>query len=191
MSQQMIDDFLRRLRRGMGGCSGKVKDASVMEIAADLDVRIQASGGDVPGVIASFEDPVALGRALRAVHGSGVRTRLLYMLPAPLLGFASFPAFQSVFPAWPVNLCLLLAIILVLRGAAITGRITGAIIGGLVAGPRIILMIATGVALGFIQESIGYEAWTIDGGTIFVVLLTSLMLPVFGFLVGARVSPPA
>jgi len=190
MTQELVDNYLRRLRRGLGGCSKKVKESVVMEIASDIDSRIQISAGDSTSVILSLEDPIDLGRALRAVHGSGISTRLRYMLVAPLLGFASYPAFQSVIPSWPVNLCLLLGTILVIRGASLTGRITGAIIGGLMAAPRILLMLGTGAALGFIQNAIGYEAWTIDGGTMFVVILTSLMLPILGFFIGKRVSSP-
>jgi len=183
-----IEDYLKKLRRGMFGVSGRRKRDVCDEIGADLEARITLSQGNLNAVFLTAADPIALGKAMRAVHGISWWLRLLLWIPAPFFGILSFPLISAFVPAAPTTLFLVLGTLLTISAGAVGGRFAGLITGILVALPRIIGLIITVVGIEMIQELIGYSGWSIDGGTAFVILLTSILLPIIGFLVGKRVS---
>lgn len=184
--QVAINDYLKRVRRGMFGVSGGRKRDVCAEIGADLEARIAARDGDIPGVISAAADPKTLGRAMRAVHGVAWWIRLFFWMVAPWFGLLSFPMIAAFFPGMPVNTFLFLGTLWVVWAASVSGRITGAITGFLVGAPRIIMVSMSAAGIEFLQSASGYESWSVDGGTIFVVILTSLLLPVLGFMLGKR-----
>lgn len=184
--QQAIDAYLRKVRSGMFGVSGSRKRDVCMEIGADLEARIGAAGGDFSSVIGRAAAPKALGKAMRAVHGVAWWIRVFFWMVAPWFGFLSFPMIAAFFPGMPVNGFLFLGTLWVIWAASVSGRITGAITGLLVAFPRIVMVSMSAAGIEFLQEASGYESWSVDGGTIFVVMLTSLMLPALGFMLGKR-----
>ena len=187
-AQIAIEQYLASLRKGMFGVAGRRKRDVCDEIGADLEARIARSQGNLQSVFSNAADPVALGKAMRAVHGISWWLRLLFWIPAPLLGIFSFPMISAFFPAVPTTLFLALGTLLTVSAGAVGGRFAGLVTGLLVAVPRIIWLLVTTVLIEFVQESIGYSSWSIDGGTAFVILLTSILLPIIGFLVGKRVS---
>lgn len=189
LSAVLIEAYLRRVRRGMFGVSGRRKREVCAEIGADLEARILSGPGTPEQILEAAANPVALGKAMRAVHGVAWWIRLFFWMVAPWFGLLSFPMIAAFLPGVPVTGFLLFGTLWIIWAASVSGRITGAITGALVAAPRIILLLASTAFIDFAEDAIGYASWDIDGGTSFVVVLTSLLLPVIGFIAGKRLRP--
>ena len=183
MHEAGLEPWLAGLRKGLSGVSGKRRESVVAEIAGDLELRMRSSGVDADSFVAGLEDPRALGRALRAVHGlSWWRYVIAYLLALPL-GLLSVPL-DSVLQWWPSTLMLALLLALTLRSGARGGRIHGLLVGLTGALPRIIVLLLITGLLGELDQ--GYGIAEVPGGTIAFVVLTSLMIPLFGFFATGR-----
>lgn len=185
----LIEDYLRKVRKGMRGVSKARKHDICAEIGAGLEAKL-ANVSDVSAAIGEMANPVALGRAMRAVHGISWWIRPLFWIVAFPLGLLSFPLISAFIPSFPVTLFLVFGTLWTIWAASLGGRISGMITGAMVALPRIIMLIITQVSLDSLQSTANYEGWSIDAGTSFGVLITSLMLPLIGFLSGKRLKPP-
>lgn len=183
MHEAGLEPWLAGLRKGLSGVSGKRRESVVAEIAGDLELRMRSSGVDADSFVAGLEDPRVLGRALRAVHGlSWWRYVIAYLLALPL-GLLSVPL-DSVLQWWPSTLMLALLLALTLRSGARGGRIHGLLVGLTGALPRIIVLLLITGLLGELDQ--GYGIAEVPGGTIAFVVLTSLMIPLFGFFATGR-----
>ena len=98
------------------------------------------------------------------------------------------PFIEAWWPAFPATIFLMLATVWVLLAAYYGGRISGLITGISAALPRIIGLILFSLGLDFINSIFsGYE---VTEGTLFAVFLTSVMLPLLGWLAGGRIRRP-
>ena len=173
-----LDAYLKQVRKGMRGVAKRHKNAFIEEVAAGAEYR-----GALPA-----EDPRALGRAMRQVHGISMWLRLFFWITAFPLGLLSVPFIEAWYPAFPATVFLMLATVWVLLAAYYGGRISGLITGIFAALPRIIGLILFSLGLDLVNSVFsGYE---VTGGILFAVLLTSAMLPLLGFLAGGRIRRP-
>ena len=173
-----LDAYLKQVRKGMRGVAGRHKKAFCDELAAGAEYR-----GSLPG-----EDPRALGRAMRQVHGISMWLRMFFWVTAFPLGLLSMPFIEAWYPAFPATLFLMLATVWVLLAAYYGGRFSGLITGISAAIPRLLGLLGFSLGLDLVNSIFsGYE---VTGGLLFAVFLTSIMLPLLGFFAGGRIRRP-
>ena len=173
-----LDAYLKQVRKGMRGVAKRHKNAFVDEVAAGAEYREA-----VPD-----DDPLALGRAMRQVHGISMWLRMFFWITAFPLGLLSVPFIEAWYPAFPATLFLMLATVWVLLAAYYGGRISGLITGISAALPRIIGLILFSLGLDLVNSI--FSGYQVTGGILFGVFLTSAMLPLLGWLAGGRIRRP-
>jgi len=176
MQPTALDQYLRGVRKGMRGVARSHKDAFCQEMSA----HFESCAG------AGMQDSVAVGRAMRQVHGISFPLRLLFWIPALPLGILSMPFFEAWFPDFPATFFLLIVTIWVLLSAYYGGRIAGLITGILAAAPRLLGLLLFGFALDLVNEL--FDSYQVSAGTYFGVICTTLMLPLIGLLAGGRIK---
>lgn len=173
-----LDDYLRQVRKGMRFVSGFNKTSFCNELAVQAEYT---------GVLPSG-DPRALGKAMRQVYGISMFIRVVLILTAFPLGLLSTPMIVAWFPDFPATLFLLLTLLWVLLASYYGGRWSGLFTGLSAAVPRIVGLVAFTFALDFINEY--FDSYQVSEGVLGAVVLTSIMLPVIGFLAGGRIRRP-
>lgn len=180
--------YERRLRRGMRGVPGRTRRDLVEELVGGYEVKLQAASTD-PSVLAAIDDPKRVGRALRAVHGIGWGWRILHWLLAGVLGVLSTPLLEAWLPAYPGTFFLILLTVLVVRAAALGGRWHGLVTGMAGAVPRILMLFAFAAFMDWVAGHLGPTV-AVPEESLTAVVITSLLLPVVGFLAGKRLRRP-
>ncbi len=156
-----LESYLKQVRKGMRFVSGANKTSFCNELAAQAEYT-----GTLPS-----GNGKALGRAMRQVYGISMFFRILLIV-------TDFPA----------TLFLLLALLWVLLAAYYGGRWSGLFTGLSAAIPRLIGLVAFTFALDFINQY--FDSYQVSEGVLGAVVLTSIMLPIIGFLAGGRIRRP-
>ncbi len=173
-----LESYLKQVRKGMRFVSGFNKTSFCNELAAQAEYT-----GTLPS-----GDGKALGRAMRQVYGISMFFRILLIVTAFPLGLLSTPMIVAWFPDFPATLFLLLALLWVLLAAYYGGRWSGLFTGLSAAIPRLIGLVAFTFALDFINQY--FDSYQVSEGVLGAVVLTSIMLPIIGFLAGGRIRRP-
>jgi hypothetical protein len=92
------------------------------------------------------------------------------------------------FPSVPVNLFLLLSLMWVFLASYYGGRWSGLFTGISAALPRMVALILFTVGLDVINTY--FDSFEVSDADIGMVLLTTIMLPIVGFLAGGRIRRP-
>ena len=173
-----LESYLKQVRKGMRFVSGFNKTSFCNELAAQAEYT-----GTLPS-----GDGKALGRAMRQVYGISIFFRILLIVTAFPLGLLSTPMIVAWFPDFPATLFLLLALLWVLLAAYYGGRWSGLFTGLSAAIPRLVALVGFTFALDFINQY--FDSYQVSEGVLGAVVLTSIMLPIIGFLAGGRIRRP-
>ncbi len=158
--------------------SGFNKTAFCNELEAQAEYR-----GALP-----TSNPRNLGRAMRQVYGISMLWRFVLIFTAFPLGLLSIPMIVTWMPAFPVTLFLLLALMWVFLASYYGGRWSGLFTGLAAALPRLVSLVLFTVGLDVINTY--FDSYQVPESDVGMVLVTSLLLPVVGFLAGGRIRRP-
>ncbi len=173
-----LEIYLKKVRKGMRFVSGFNKTSFCNELGSQVEYR---------GVLPS-EDPVALGKAMRQVYGIGMFYRILLIITAFPLGLFSVPMIVAWFPSAPVNFFLILSLSWVFFAAYFGGRWSGLFTGLSAALPRMVALALFTFGLDIVNSY--FDSFEVAESDLVMVLVTSLMLPIAGFLAGGRIRRP-
>jgi hypothetical protein len=89
------DEYVARVRRGLVGMDGRVRDDIVKEIRAHLADSEAADGGRAGDALARMGPPAQVARGYKDLYGYGLPFKVLFVLVAVVLAIPSVPVLAA------------------------------------------------------------------------------------------------
>jgi hypothetical protein len=173
---QAMERYLSGVKLWMFGMPRKAKKGVVGELRAHIIDSANAQGGPaaIGYVVSQMESPRKTAKRYKQIYGYGLPLKILFVVITIFLSIWTVPVWEIVNPAFSTTLVFLLLIIFLFFVGSRAGKRMALTVG-------ISALLTRFIILGLIAAALG-ENGIIQGGGVFVFLLSSILLILVAYL---------